>query len=837
MLSAKNFKRILVIFTAINLACAAYLAHSLFQQVTDENLFVDSQPGQIRVVDVVPGGASDRAGLKEGDVIIKINHRNFTDKFEADAIMRNNKPGSVIQYDILRDSQPQQIFVQLARIRVRLYYLFLSSMGLLFLVLGLFVGFKRPENAGARAYALGWVFMLPFLFSIGTFYRPDPDAFRWLIRYTTICLLAGITFSQHAHFYFPVFRFQNPKDVYLVKYSYWILAGTSLLVMLLVITSSQTVLVQLVPLVIYLLASIQVLIKIHQRTRADYRKITRKYLLPLKISLGVLLPIISILTFARPEPPNFAEYLVALLLLFPLGHLYLIHKYHAFDIYFLIRRPGIYRIVNFGLIVISILAYFALVSILTRVDFNLPTIYFHGTSIEFLWSSDIPEAQRVIFQRMSSISLGIMFSFLLYTGIKRLRKWLDHKFYRQQYDYRKSLSEFLNLIPASPDIPNFFRNFLDRFVDLLHLKSALLLHQGQIIGYKGIDLTAANTFKSIRFTENQPFPATEIRDLESRQILQQAGIEFIVPVSGHEPEPIAILFCGEKLSESSYNQEDVEFLHSISNYILITLKQLQMQQDLQEKQRIASELQLARKIQRESLPVADPEFPPIETASFVEPAYEVGGDYFDYFRLSDSLLGVIIGDVSGKGTSAALHVAKIQGILRSLFPIYPDPVKLFINLNEQLYFGTPKNTFFTAVGVVFDTNRAQLKYVRAGHAPMIHYRSHEKTVRYIDSSGIGLGLVKNGEFVRSLEIRIIDYQVNDVFILYTDGLNEMMDLVHQTYGENRILEILAEVHHQTATEIREAIVNDLLRFKGDHPQHDDLTLIVIKINPMEQSAR
>jgi serine phosphatase RsbU (regulator of sigma subunit) len=834
MQKSRIFKSWLILFTMINLGCAAYLAHSLFQQVTDENLFTDYGPGQIVVIQVAPGGASDRAGLQEGDLITKINHQSFSDKFTADAIMRHNKPGSTIQYDILRDGQPMQIFVQLARIRVRLYYLFLGSMGLLFLVLGLFVGFKRPENGGARVYALGWVFMLPFLFSIGTFYRPDPDAFRWLIRYTSICLLAGITFSQHAHFYFPVFRFQNPKDVYLVRYSYWILAGTSLLVILLVITSPQTVVVQVIPLVIYLLASIPVLIKINQRTRADYRKITRKYLMPLKISLGVLLPIISILTFARPETPNFAEYMVALLLLFPLGHLYLIHKYHAFDIYFLIRRPGIYRIVNFGLILVSILAYFALVSILTQVDFNLPTIYFHGTSIEFLWSSDIPQAQRIIFQRMSSISLGILFSFILYAGFQYLKKWLDHKFYRQQYDYKKTLSEFFNLIPAAFDIPNFSRDFLDRFVDLMHLKGALLLHQGQIIGQKGIDLADANELKSIRFTENLPFPVTQIKLPEERQRLQKAGIEFIVPVSGSGAELCAVLFCGEKLSESNYNQEDVDFLHAISNYILITLKQLGMHQELQEKQRIANELRLARKIQRESLPAADPDFPPLETASFVEPAYEVGGDYFDYFRLSDSRLGVIIGDVSGKGTSAALHVAKIQGILRSLFPIYPDPVELFKNLNNLLYLGTPKNTFFTAIGSVFDTENAQVKFVRAGHAPLIYYNAREKSAQYVVSKGIGLGMVNDGKFANSLETQIIHYHPNDIFILYTDGLTEMMNDVHLEYGESHIIGILENAHQKSAREIRETIVNDVLRFKGEHPQHDDLTFIVIKIKPTEQ---
>lgn len=829
MLKPKFFKTFLLIFAGINLGCALYLAITLFQQVTDENLFTNHGPGKIVVIHVVPGGASDRAGLQKGDIIVKINHQDFSNMYEADSIMRANKPGSTIQYDIIRDGKPMQIFVQLARIRVRVYYLFLGSMGLLFLALGLFVGLKRPENIGAQLYSLSWIFIFLSFFSAGTFYRPHAGIFQWLLPYTFISLIFGFAFSAHAKMYFPVFRLKNPKDTYLAKYYYWLAALSTVPMIIIAIRNPNRFTQILIVVLIYLIATIPLAILIHRRTNEEYRRIVRKYFKPLKIIALVLVMMVGLVTLLWPETRNIAEYLVAFLLLLPIYQLYIIHKFHAFDIYFLIRRPGLYRIVNFIFILLSIFVYLALVGILTRVDFNLPAIYFHGTSIELIWSSDIPPEQRVIFQRMSSITLGIMFSLIFYGVFQRLKKWLDEKFYRQQYDYKKTLSEFFNLIPASLDIPNFFRNFLDRFVDLMHLKKALLLHQGEIIGQKGMNLAIANQLKSIQFTENHPFPVTQIKNPEQRQHLQKVGIEFIVPITSGDSESCAVLFCGEKLSESNYNQEDVEFLRSISNYILITLKQLMMQQELQEKQRIANELRLARKIQRESLPIADPDFPHLETASFIEPAYEVGGDYFDYFSLSKSNLGLIIGDVSGKGTSAALHVAKIQGIIRSLFPIYPDPVQLFTNLNDLLYAGTPKNTFFTAIGAVFDTAHSQVKLVRAGHAPLIFYNAREKSVRYIVSKGIGLGMVKNGKFINSLESPIIKFQPEDVFIFYTDGLNEMMNEDHEEYGENRIIELFVKIAQKSAREIREVIVNDLINFKGEHQQHDDLTLIVIKI--------
>ena len=829
MLNSRIFKLLLLLFASINLGCALFFSYTMFQQVTDENVFTDHGPGQIVVIQVVPGGASDRAGLQKGDIIVKINHREFANRFEADAIMRENKPGSTIQYDIIRDNQPRQIFVQLARIRVRVYYLFLGSMGLLFLALAVFVGLKRPEHPGARTFAFAWVLISLSFFTVGTVYRPNSGFLMLIIPYAFISLIFGFAFVSHANMYFPVFRFKNPKDVYLAKYFYWLAGIFSLLELAFIKSTPMRASRFLIPVGLYFLATIPLVIKIYRRTNDEYRRINRKYYRPIKVPFLALFWVVALVVLFWPKTRNSVEYIVVLLPLIPIYHLYIIHKLHAFDIYFLIRRPGIYRLVNFMLILLSILVYLALVSVLTRVDFNLPTIYFHGTSIEFLWSSDIPEAQRIIFQRMSSITLGIMFSFIFFAGFQRLKKWLDQKFYREQYDYKKTLSEFLNLIPASLEIPNFFRDFLDRFVDLMHLKGALLLHQGQIISEKGIRLEQVQELKSIRFSENHPFPVTQIKSPEHRLLLQKGGIEFIVPITSSETEPCTILFCGEKLSESNYNQEDVDFLHSISNYVLITLKQLLMQQELNEKQRIASELRLARKIQRESLPTADPEFPHLETASFIEPAFEVGGDYFDFFPLSESTLGVIIGDVSGKGTSAALHVAKIQGIIRSLFPIYHDPVQLFSNLNELLYAGTPKNTFFTAIGTVFDTARAQVKLVRAGHAPLIYFSAREKLVRLITSKGIGLGLVKNGKFTRLLESQVIDYHPDDVFILYTDGVNEMMNDDHLEYGENRLVNLLEMYHHKSAKEIREVIVNDLIQFKGEHQQHDDLTFIVIKI--------
>lgn len=823
------FKIVLSTLTLLNLLAGLYMAYVLFQQVTDENLFTDQEKGKIVVIQVEPGGASERAGLKVGDVITKINHQSFHNRFEADAIMRSNNPGSILQYDILRNGQPLQIFVQLARIQVRLYYLLFCATGLFLMGLGFLVGWKRAYLFEARIYALGLITISIVLFTVGRYQGPI-TVFRYFLGgWVLFNVFLGFAASSHASMYFPLNKYKEAKYYRLAKY-YYLMAGLMFLLslFLLIRFGLQSGLSNL-PILLYLVLIIPLSIYSWLKTTPDYRKIAWRILFPVRIFLIVVLSLGIFLVFVTQQKSSSGDLIFLALFLIPLVDVYLIQKFRVFNIYLVIRRTGLYRIVNIGFMILSILLFIALVQTLTYWEVNLPTIYYHAGAFDFLWTKDIPGEEQVILQKSMVIGIGIFVAFILYLGLLNLKTWLDRKFYREKYNYRKALSEFLKIVPATLDLSTFFQKFIEKLVEIMHLKGAFLIYNQKVIATYGIQFEMPPDVQYIQINHLTPVPVTHLSQAKLQKHLKHKGVEFVVPVINREHEIVAILFCGEKRSESNYNQEDVEFLQAIANYLVISLNQLELQLEVQEKERIEGELNLARKIQRSSLPMSDISLAELETASFIEPAFEVGGDYFDYIQLNPRSLGIFIGDVSGKGTSAALHVAKIQGIIRSLFPIYCEPGMLFNNLNERLYFDTPRNTFFTAIGSVFDLDKKEVQLVRAGHSPFIYYNALTNKAQQMVGKGIGMGLVHNGLFAQNLEIQVIHYLPGDIFIFYTDGLEEMMDAGHNLYGLDRVLQLIQETHTHSARFITDAIIKNLWQFKGTHQQHDDVTLIVVKI--------
>jgi len=190
---------------------------------------------------------------------------------------------------------------------------------------------------------------------------------------------------------------------------------------------------------------------------------------------------------------------------------------------------------------------------------------------------------------------------------------------------------------------------------------------------------------------------------------------------------------------------------------------------------------------------------------------------------------VIVGDVSGKGTSAALYMSKVQGILRSLHGFGLAPGELFIRANHLLCMDLEKRSFITAMGGAFDTDRKQLVLARAGHLPLFHYHAAAKTVERITPKGLGLGLSPENLFAHELEERRLGYGAGDVFVFVTDGITEGQQQSGDEYGEERLVRLLEEISTAHAEAIRDRVVAEVKAFAGDANQHDDQTVVVVKI--------
>jgi serine phosphatase RsbU (regulator of sigma subunit) len=189
---------------------------------------------------------------------------------------------------------------------------------------------------------------------------------------------------------------------------------------------------------------------------------------------------------------------------------------------------------------------------------------------------------------------------------------------------------------------------------------------------------------------------------------------------------------------------------------------------------------------------------------------------------------IVVGDVSGKGTSAALYMSKVQGILRSLNGFGLSPGDLFIRANRLLCGDMEKSSFVTAVGAAFEPKEHNFVLARAGHLPLYHFRAAEGKVVAITPRGLGLGLNNAGVFSSEIEEKIVTYAEGDVLLFVTDGVTEAHDRGGELFGEERLMEFLLKRSGGTATAIRDAVIGEIAAFSEGAVQHDDETIVVIK---------
>jgi serine phosphatase RsbU (regulator of sigma subunit) len=250
-----------------------------------------------------------------------------------------------------------------------------------------------------------------------------------------------------------------------------------------------------------------------------------------------------------------------------------------------------------------------------------------------------------------------------------------------------------------------------------------------------------------------------------------------------------------------------------------------------EKQRLDDELRIAREIQKSLLPVTPPRMPGLDIADLCEPAREVGGDYYDFFPVGPRQLAVLIADVSGKGTSAALYMAELKGLMLALSRADPSPRRVLIEVNRHLAEHLDNRSFITMTYAVIDLERRTLTAARAGHTPLLVVSDGRSDVITPDGMVLGLRLPGASErFEAVLDEHTRSLLPGDVIVLYTDGITEAMDADGELFGDAALARVVAGQCERDAAGIRERVVRDVRAFVGDAEPHDDMTMVVLKID-------
>ncbi len=287
-----------------------------------------------------------------------------------------------------------------------------------------------------------------------------------------------------------------------------------------------------------------------------------------------------------------------------------------------------------------------------------------------------------------------------------------------------------------------------------------------------------------------------------------------------------------------FDRENLSILQTFASQTVLSIENLQLVHISMENQRVQEELKIASAVQDSLIPKNLPIDSWFDISSYAASAKEVGGDFYDFLHLPGRQLAILIGDVSGKGVTAAFHVAQMKGIFHALMQEnylarserekFPVPSRFMTQANTALARCLEKAAFITASLYIIDYENGGFVFARAGHCHTLYYHSIKEEVSYFQTTGLGLGIIRNETYEKHIKNQFYDYNPGDVMVIYTDGIVEARNALQEEYGEQRLLYMLEQTFSMEADEIKEQILADLAEFSTGQPMHDDQTLLVVK---------
>jgi sigma-B regulation protein RsbU (phosphoserine phosphatase) len=430
---------------------------------------------------------------------------------------------------------------------------------------------------------------------------------------------------------------------------------------------------------------------------------------------------------------------------------------------------------------------------------------------------------------------------------KRLEQWLDKQFFREAYNAEVMLNELSDEVRRFTETQPLLETVARTVCDTLHIRQiAMLLRRGdsfhveQALGFSADGALALPAqASSIRYLVNSNEPARLYRDdpdawylmagTAERRALDLLNAELLVPLPGRN-RLMGIMALGPKRSEAAWSHTDMQVLQTVARQTGLALEVSELAHSLAaeaaQRERANREMEIAREVQERLFPQEMPDLVGASVAGHCRPALGVGGDYYDLIHLEGGRLGLAIGDVSGKGISAALLMASLRASLRGVALDNPrDFAKLMHKVNVLVYEASASNRYATFFFAAWDPKTRRLECVNAGHNPPILLRNGQ--VIRLEAGGPVVGLLPFAPYTE----QALTLEPGDLLLLYTDGISEAMTHDDEEWGEERMIEAARKVRNRTADEVLRAIFADADKFTAGAPQHDDMTLLILKLDP------
>jgi sigma-B regulation protein RsbU (phosphoserine phosphatase) len=295
---------------------------------------------------------------------------------------------------------------------------------------------------------------------------------------------------------------------------------------------------------------------------------------------------------------------------------------------------------------------------------------------------------------------------------------------------------------------------------------------------------------------------------------------------------VGVMSIGPKRWDMPWARADLQLLTAAGSQTALALENSRLTEDIRmeiaARERLNRELEIAREVQQRLFPQELPHVKGLDFAGYCRPASGVGGDYYDFIRLDDGSLGIAIGDVSGKGIAAALMMASLQASLRGQTITTSSTVAEMIErINRLVFEASAENRYATFFYAAYNPATYSLRYVNAGHNPPILLRTCEalQHVSRLEEGGTVIGLFPEAPYrEETLQLR-----PGDIVVAFTDGITEALNDHDAEFGEQSLIDGVLRHDSRSAADIITSILQQVDGFTSGAPQHDDMTLVAIRV--------
>ncbi len=308
-------------------------------------------------------------------------------------------------------------------------------------------------------------------------------------------------------------------------------------------------------------------------------------------------------------------------------------------------------------------------------------------------------------------------------------------------------------------------------------------------------------------------------------VLQGIRSVLAVPLSVDERHVFGLIYADSPTHRVMFSGEHLDILTTLASVASIRVENASLLEERMNRERMERELELATEIQQRFQPSGPPIIEGYEFQGISFSCYEIGGDYYDFIPRHDGTMLVALGDVSGKGTAAALLMSSLHAAIHGQVAAQTPLERTVTSINEYLVENTPNNRFVTLFIAELEPDTGYLKYINAGHNPPLIGRA-DGTIEQLASGGLPLGLMGFAEY----EVGHVNLDPGDVLVVYSDGVTEANNLNEDEFGMDRLQEVVQKHVAQSASRIRDRVEAALSDFTGTAAPNDDITLVIVKKN-------